>query len=58
MVIILDETFAYFDENRLENILRYLNENYKNRQIIMLTCTDREVKSLEKVGVEYNKIVL
>ena len=58
MPIILDETFAYFDKERLENVLEFLNSNYKNRQILILTCTNRECEALENKEITYNKIVL
>ena len=58
MPIILDETFAYYDNSRLENILKYLNENYKNRQIIIFTCTDREKNILNKNNILFNYIEL
>ncbi len=56
MPIILDETFAYFDDERLKNILTYLNEEYSQSQIIILTCTKREINKLEELGILYNKI--
>ena len=56
--IILDEAFAYYDEERLENILRYINKKYNNHQIIILTCTDREKKILNNNNIEYNYIQL
>ena len=56
--IILDETFAYFDKTRLKNILKCLNEQVKNRQILIFTCTNREKEILEKLKVEYNLIKL
>lgn len=58
MPIILDEAFAYFDEERLENILKYLSQNFSNRQIIIFTCTNREKHILEKNNVQYNLISL
>lgn len=58
MPIILDEAFAYFDTERLKNILKYLNEEYKNRQIIILTCTEREKEIFEEENIEYNLINL
>ncbi len=58
MPIILDETFAYFDTERLKNILNFLNTEYKNRQILILTCTNREIESLEELNISYNKIEL
>ena len=60
--IILDETFAYFDNTRLENAINYLikltqeDENYKNHQVIIFTCTDREKQILEKNDYKYNLV--
>ncbi len=54
MPIILDEAFAYFDEERLENILKYMKNKFKNHQVILLTCTNREKKILEKDNIEFN----
>ena len=58
MPVILDEAFAYYDDERVENILRFLVENYSNKQIIILTCTNREENIFEKLGYEYNKVRL
>ncbi len=51
--IILDEAFAYYDEKRLENILKYLSEKIDN-QIIIFTCTEREKNILNKLNIKYN----
>lgn len=56
--IILDETFAYFDNERLTNILEFLHNEYKNRQIIILSCTNREKEILENKNIPYNLILL
>ncbi len=56
--IILDEPFAYFDDKRLENVIRFLKDNYSDRQIIIFTCTDREEKIMHKNKYEYNLIKL
>ena len=56
--IILDEAFAYYDEERLENILEYINKKFNNHQIIIFTCTNREKEVLEKNNIEYNYIKL
>lgn len=58
MPIMLDETFAYFDNARLENILKYLSEELKDHQSIIFTCTDREKEILNKLDIEYNLIEL
>lgn len=56
MPIILDEAFAYYDDKRLNNILYYINEEFKDNQIIILTCTNREKEILDKLNIEYNLI--
>ena len=56
--IILDEPFAYFDDTRLENVLKFLKENYSDRQIIIFTCTNREEEIMQKQKYEYNLINL
>lgn len=58
MPIILDEVFAYFDNDRLTNILRYLNNNFKHNQIIIFTCSDREKNVLDNLNIDYNLIKL
>ena len=54
MPIILDETFAYFDEERLKNVLKFLSNNYSDKQIIIFTCTNREKNILEQIHLNYN----
>ena len=58
MPIILDETFAYFDDERLENILKYLEENFEENQIIIFTCSTREKELLKKNNIQYTYIEL
>ncbi len=58
MPIILDESFAYYDNERLENILKYLSEEYKENQVIIFTCTKREIEFLNKLNINYNFIEL
>ena len=58
MPIILDEAFAYYDDERLENILKYLTSNYLNKQIIIFTCTNREETILKNIGYNFNKVNL
>ena len=58
MPIILDEAFAYFDDERLENILKYLTQKYKQHQLIIFTCTNREKKILDKLNCIYNSVEL
>ena len=56
--IILDWAFAYFDDERLKNFLITISKKYKNNQILIFTCTDREQTILEGCGIEYNFISL
>ena len=56
--IFLDESFAYFDNNRLENILKYIKDKFSNRQILIFTCTYREKEILEKNNINFNYIEL
>ena len=58
MPIILDEVFAYYDEDRLRSILNFLNKEYNNKQIIIFTCTNREIKILDEENINYNLISL
>lgn len=58
MPIILDETFAYYDEERLKNILNYLYTEFNNNQIIILTCTNREKDIFDALKIEYKNINL
>lgn len=58
MPIILDESFAYYDTKRLENILEYISEKFKNHQVIILTCTNREKEILEELNISYNLNIL
>ncbi len=57
MPIILDEAFAYFDNDRLENILKFIKDNYSN-QVLLFTCSNRERQALDNLNIEYNLIEL
>ena len=54
--IILDEPFVYYDKYRLQNILKFLSDNYMNNQIIIFSCSNREVEILDKENIKYNLI--
>lgn len=58
MPIILDEAFAYYDDERLESTLKFLINNFKENQIILFTCTNREKEVLDKININYNFIEL
>lgn len=54
--IFLDETFAYYDDERLAATLKFINS--VQNQAIIFTCTNREIEILEQLGIEYNLIGL
>lgn len=56
--IILDEAFSHFDNIRLENILKYINDKFGDRQLIIFTCNEREKEILNKLKIQYNLINL
>lgn len=58
MPIILDEAFAFYDNERLKNILKFIDDNYKENQIIIFTCSNREKEILKELNIEYNLIEL
>lgn len=57
MPLILDDCFAFYDERRLMNLLKWLADNVKG-QLIIFTCHERETRILEQLGLEYNYIEL
>ena len=58
MPIILDEAFAYYDTQRLKNILTYLANTYPDRQMIIFTCTEREKNIFDESNIQYHFIEL
>ncbi len=46
--IILDETFAMYDDTRLEAALRWLKKS--GRQVLLFTCQKREREMLERIS--------
>jgi uncharacterized protein YhaN len=56
--IILDEAFSHFDNIRLKNILKYINNKFNDRQLIIFTCNEREIEILNDLEINYNLIKL
>lgn len=50
--VILDDTFVYYDDERLKSTLKWLAENKK--QVIILTCQRREMQALDSLGIKYS----
>lgn len=53
--ILLDETFVFYDEDRLRNVLEYIT-NIENKQVLLFTCSNREKNILDQHNIEYNYI--
>lgn len=49
--VILDDTFAYYDEKRLCAALRWLAENKK--QVLLFSCHKREKEVLDRMHITY-----
>lgn len=58
MPIFLDEVFAYYDKERLKNTILYLAEKYKNRQIILMSCSEREKNIMDQLKLNYQLIMM
>lgn len=54
--LILDDTFAYYDDQRLERTLRWLDKS--GHQVIVFTCQKREEELMKKNGILFHKIEL
>ena len=54
--LMFDDGFVYFDDARLERLLKYLS--MQNRQVLLFTCHQRELQLLEKLQIPHEKIVL
>ncbi|SHK19675.1 ATP-binding protein [Hespellia stercorisuis] len=50
--VILDDTFVFYDENRLKTTLKWLSEHKK--QVIIFTCQKREADMLSRLGISYS----
>ena len=56
--IILDEAFAFYDDERLANIMRFLSQEYINRQVIIFTCSNREKKIIDEENIPANVVLI
>ncbi|MBR0350387.1 MAG: hypothetical protein IJH76_00935, partial [Clostridia bacterium] len=54
--LFLDETFAYYDDERLQNVLIFLVKEAIKRQIFIFTCSKREIEMLNKLNISFNLI--
>ena len=56
--LFLDETFAYYDDERLQNVLIFLVKEALKRQIFIFTCSKREIDMLNNLNIKYNLVNL
>ena len=56
--IILDEAFAFYDDERLANIMKFLNKEYEDRQVIIFTCSNREKKIIDEENILANIVLI
>ena len=48
--LILDDAFVRFDDDRLKEALRILNQTGQQKQVILFTCQSRETKIMEELS--------
>lgn len=56
MPVILDDVFAYYDEERMLQALKWLKAHKK--QVLLFTCQKREEQVMKEAGIAYHKIEL
>ncbi len=49
--VLLDDTFVYYDDERLAATLRWLSQNKK--QVLLFTCQRREKEALDQMQIPY-----
>ena len=48
--LVLDDAFVRFDDDRLREILKILNQTGESKQVILFTCQSRERKIMEELS--------
>jgi len=56
--LLFDDSFANYDEKRLRSVFRWLNDTFKNRQILLFSCHKREAQMLTSQQIDFNLIDL
>ena len=54
--VLLDETFAMYDDKRLSGALKWLSRN--KTQTILFTCNRREIEALEALDIPFRLVQL
>lgn len=52
--VILDETFAMYDDKRLLQTLKWFGQ--RKTQVIVFSCNKREIEALEREGIPYHLV--
>ena len=47
--LVLDDAFVRFDDGRLKETLKILNQSGNQKQVILFTCQSREKKIMEEL---------
>ena len=53
--VLLDDTFAYYDEKRLLQVLKWLEQNKK--QVVIFTCHKREMEIMDNYNIKYHQVI-
>ncbi len=54
--LVLDETFAMYDEKRLIQALKYISQ--RKSQVLLFSSNKREIQALEKAGIPFSLVRL
>ena len=57
MPLLLDDTFAMYDKDRLASTLSWLSENYSG-QVLIFTCHQREEQILKNMNIPFTLVEL
>lgn len=53
--LIFDDAFVCIDDQRLPSVLKLLSHLSADRQITVISCSDREIRALDALGLPYSK---
>ncbi len=53
--LIFDDAFVCIDDQRLPSVLKLLSRLSADRQITVISCSDREIRALDALGLPYSK---
>lgn len=54
--LLLDETFAMYDDKRLFQTLQWLSR--RKSQVLLFSCNKREIRALERLGIAFHLVEL